>query len=54
MKEIVLKRANVVKQVNSEDRAKALEAKGFARIDPADAGELPEAAKKQNKLSNKK
>lgn len=54
MREIVLKRANVVKQVDSEDRAKALEAKGFVRMEPADAGEQPEAAKKQNRPSNKK
>lgn len=33
MDKIRLKRANVVKEVGSEDRAKALEAKGFARMD---------------------
>lgn len=33
MNEIVLKRANVVKRVDSEERAKALEAKGFVRAD---------------------
>ena len=33
MSEIVLKRANVVKRVDSEDKAKALEAKGFVRTD---------------------
>lgn len=33
MGKIVLKRANVVKCVDSEDRAKALEAKGFVRTD---------------------
>lgn len=33
MGEIVLKRANVVKRVDSEDKAKALEARGFARTD---------------------
>lgn len=33
MEKIELKRANVVKQVDSEDRAKALEAKGFVRTD---------------------
>lgn len=33
MSEIVLKRANVVKRVDSEDRAKALETKGFVRTD---------------------
>ncbi len=31
MSEIVLRRANVVKKVDSEDKAKALEAKGFIR-----------------------
>lgn len=29
--EIVLKKENVVKRVDSEDKAKALEAKGFVR-----------------------
>jgi len=33
MSEIELKRANVVKRVDSEDKAKALEAKGFVRTD---------------------
>lgn len=33
MGNIKLKRANVVKEVDSEDRAKALEAKGFVRTD---------------------
>ena len=33
MSEIELKRANVVKRVVSEDKAKALEAKGFVRTD---------------------
>ena len=33
MDKIKLKRANVVKEVDSEDRAKALEAKGFVRTD---------------------
>lgn len=33
MSEIVLKRANVVKRVDSEDKAKVLEAKGFVRTD---------------------
>lgn len=33
MSEIVLKRANVVKRVDSEDKAKALEAGGFVRTD---------------------
>ncbi len=33
MNEIVLKRANVVKRVDSEDKAKALEAQGFVRAD---------------------
>lgn len=33
MSEIELKRANVVKRVDSEDKAKALEAKGFFRTD---------------------
>lgn len=33
MSEIILKRANVVKRVDSEDKAKALEAKGFVRTD---------------------
>lgn len=33
MSEIVLKRANVVKRVDSEDKAKALEEKGFVRAD---------------------
>lgn len=54
MREIILKRANVVKQVDSEDKAKALEAKGFIRAELADAGEQTEADKKPNKPSNKK
>lgn len=33
MSEIELKRENVVKRVDSEDKAKALEAKGFVRTD---------------------
>ena len=33
MSEIVLKRANVVKRVDSEDKARALEAQGFVRTD---------------------
>lgn len=33
MDKIKLKRANVIKEVDSEDRAKALEAKGFFRTD---------------------
>ena len=33
MSEIELKRANVVKRVDSEDKAKALEAKGCVRTD---------------------
>lgn len=33
MVEIILKRANVVKKVYSEDKAKELEAKGFVRAD---------------------
>lgn len=33
MSEIELKRANVVKRVDSEDKAKTLEAKGFVRTD---------------------
>nr|DAY79453.1 MAG TPA: Thymopoietin protein [Caudoviricetes sp.] len=33
MEKIELKRANVVKVVDSEDKAKALEAKGFVRTD---------------------
>ncbi|MCM1212917.1 MAG: hypothetical protein NC331_16645 [Lachnospiraceae bacterium] len=33
MGEIVLKRANVVKKVDSEDRAAELESKGFVRTD---------------------
>lgn len=33
MSEIELKRANVVKRVDSEDKAKALEAKGLVRTD---------------------
>ena len=33
MSEIELKRANVVKRVDSEDKAKALEAKGFVSTD---------------------
>lgn len=33
MSEIVLKRANVVKRVDSEDKAKALETRGFVRTD---------------------
>ncbi len=31
MSDIILRRANVVKKVDSEDKAKALEAKGFIR-----------------------
>lgn len=48
MGEIVLKRANVVKRVDSEDKALALEAKGFVRTDGktvlagAPAGEVKE------------
>ena len=44
MEKIELKRANVVKQVDSEDRAKALEAKGFVRTDGRTA---PESEKLQ-------
>lgn len=33
MEKIELRRANVVKQVDSEDRAKVLEARGFVRTD---------------------
>lgn len=39
MEKIKLKRANVVKEVDSEDRAKALEAKGFVRTDGKTAPE---------------
>lgn len=50
MSDIVLRRANVVKRVNSEDKAQALEAKGFLRdgketqtaVPAADAAELKE------------
>lgn len=57
MGKIELKRANVVKQVDSEDRAKALEAQGFFRTDgkpakaPAGKGD---AAKLQNELAETK
>lgn len=57
MSEIVLKRANVVKRVDSEDRAKALEAKGFVRTDgktaeaPAGKGD---AEKLQKELAETK
>ncbi len=39
MSEIELKRDNVVKRVDSQDRAKALEAKGFVRTDGKKAPE---------------
>lgn len=45
MAEIVLRRANVVKIVDSEDKAAALEAKGFVRV---------EAAVKKTKAADKK
>lgn len=54
MKEIVLKRANVVKQVDSEDKAKALEAKGFIRAELTDTGEQPKAAKQGKKAADRK
>lgn len=41
MAEIVLQRANVVKSVDSEDKAKALEAKGFVRTDGKTALVVP-------------
>lgn len=49
MNEIVLKRANVVKRVDSEDKAKALEAKGFVRMDGKTA-KAPAAKNDTDKL----
>ena len=47
MSEIVLKRANVVKSVDSEDKALALEVKGFIRVGadgiPVSAVDVPPA-----------
>lgn len=43
MSEIVLKRANVEKRVNSEDKAKVLEAKGFVRTDGKKTAPAPSA-----------
>ena len=55
MTEIVLKRANVVKCVDSEDRARALEAKGFVRTDAAGGTkEQLAAAGKKNRAVEKK
>lgn len=52
MSEIILKRANVVKCVDSEDKALALELKGFVRI--AGHKETQETAVKKNKDADKK
>lgn len=49
MSEIVLKRANVVKRVDSEDKAKALEAQGFVRTDGKTA-KAPAAKDNTDKL----
>lgn len=49
MNEIVLKRANVVKRVDSEDKAKALEAQGFVRTDGKTA-KAPAAKDNTDKL----
>lgn len=58
MGDIVLRRANVVKRVDSEDKAQALEAKGFLRdgekapagVPAADAAELKEQLIKAGKV----
>ncbi len=46
---IVLRKENVVKEVESEDRAKALEAKGYIRdgADPSAGGRDPAALRKE-------
>lgn len=54
MSEIVLRRANVVKCVDSEDKALALELKGFVRNGEKTVKEQLEAAVKQNKAAGKK
>lgn len=47
---IVLRKENVVKEVESEDRAKALEARGYVRdgADPSAGGKDPAALLKEN------
>lgn len=52
MSEIVLKRANVVKCVDSEEKALALELKGFVRV--TGNKEQQETAVKKNKDADKK
>ena len=59
MGNIKLKRANVVKEVDSEDRAKALEAKGFVRTDgkstkaPAGKGDADKLQKELTETKEK-